>query len=845
MPYANLNARTFGLIFLLLFCSTTIASENDATATSDRKTPDLRSLIASADLTFETQVPRTEAGLPVGNGRMGTLVWTSPESLHLQINRGDVFSVDSYCNETVDYSGGCARIDIRFPTQVFPADNVRQHLSAYEGVVTVEGQGVTVTLFAWPEYDVIGVRIDQQHVDVETAEVDLQMLRPSWTRSFEHEALSRFQLGDDAVLTQRFHQPHYAGEYICRSAVAISVDGRDQKIEQSTATTAKMKIGAGKQPYTLWIGSSAAMDDTSDLPGIARQQCAAAVANGYEAVRAASAKWWQQFWTRSYVDLHSEDGRAAAVESAYHYYLYVMASTSRGKFPAKFNGMLWATGGDRRRWGSNFWWWNTQTLNLGLMAANQIELTDPLFDMYTRMFDAARTAARQQWGSQGIFIAETVPFNGPEVLPEDIAEELRDFLLERTQWHQTTEGFRKFVEKRNGYSGRWNFTHAPQAMPHSWISHILSSQAQIAWHYWQRYLYTQDEAWLRERAYPMIRGVAQFYRHYPNVKKGDDGYYHIHGVNNHESTWGGQDSHFELTAMMGILPLAVHVSQLLDVDQEMRGEWTELLENLTPLPTNRHPRAAFPWRAQDKVVWTSTLLPAKNIHSYKPGSQAFTHFDLINLETPPGRFARRAKDTYETFARRRRPLETSEKIHAMSLDSIMSAHMGDAEAVEFILPDQMTLARHPENLTLPNRMTLREGEQGQTVEHLGPTAFGLQESLVQAPAAGPGSQPVLRLFAACPSNWDASFRLLTRGGFLVRSSRIEGEIRFVEIESPLGGLCRVRNPWPDQDVVIEISSERQTMTTPDLIELPTKRGDVITLTRSGTAEIERLSNESR
>ena len=55
------------------------------------------------------------------------------------------------------------------------------------------------------------------------------------------------------------------------------------------------------------------MDDTSDLPGIARQQCAAAVANGYEAVRAASAKWWQQFWTRSYVDLHSEDGRAAAV----------------------------------------------------------------------------------------------------------------------------------------------------------------------------------------------------------------------------------------------------------------------------------------------------------------------------------------------------------------------------------------------------------------------------------------------------------------------------------------------------------------------------------------------------
>jgi hypothetical protein len=32
-----------------------------------------------------------------------------------------------------------------------------------------------------------------------------------------------------------------------------------------------------------------------------------------------------------------------------------MASSSRGKFPPKFNGMLWNTGGDLRSWGAQHW----------------------------------------------------------------------------------------------------------------------------------------------------------------------------------------------------------------------------------------------------------------------------------------------------------------------------------------------------------------------------------------------------------------------------------------------------------------------------------------------------------
>ena len=38
--------------------------------------------------------------------------------------------------------------------------------------------------------------------------------------------------------------------------------------------------------------------------------------------------------------------------------------------------------------------------------------------MYSGMFDACALAARQQWGSEGIFIPETVWFDGLAKLPE-------------------------------------------------------------------------------------------------------------------------------------------------------------------------------------------------------------------------------------------------------------------------------------------------------------------------------------------------------------------------------------------------------------------------------------------
>ena len=52
---------------------------------------DLRSLISAADLVYDKPVPRSEEGMPIGNGRMGTLVWTTPRiAAHADQSRGRV-----------------------------------------------------------------------------------------------------------------------------------------------------------------------------------------------------------------------------------------------------------------------------------------------------------------------------------------------------------------------------------------------------------------------------------------------------------------------------------------------------------------------------------------------------------------------------------------------------------------------------------------------------------------------------------------------------------------------------------------------------------------------------------
>src|SRR6202044_2372202 len=88
--------------------------------------------------------------------------------------------------------------------------------------------------------------------------------------------------------------------------------------------------------------------------------------------------------------------------------------------------------------------------------------------------------------------------------------------------------------------------------PYGAVNHIFGTTAKVAYLYWRRYEFTLDSDWLRIRAYPMLKGAAEFYRNHPNVKKGDDGKYHIQWANSNEGVYGARDTDEDLSAMRGV-----------------------------------------------------------------------------------------------------------------------------------------------------------------------------------------------------------------------------------------------------------------------------------------------------
>src|ERR1044072_7185985 len=121
--------------------------------------------------------------------------------------------------------------------------------------------------------------------------------------------------------------------------------------------------------------------------------------------------------------------------------------------------------------------------------------------------------------------------------------------------------------------------------PYGAVNHIFGSNAKIAYYFWRRYEYSLDRDWLRDRAYPMLKGAVEFYRNYPNLKKGADGQYHIHHVNSNESVYGARDTDEDTSAIRGVTAALRRPSEILETDAPMRPIWREFLDHMAPIPT--------------------------------------------------------------------------------------------------------------------------------------------------------------------------------------------------------------------------------------------------------------------
>ncbi len=835
---------------------------------------DARTVVSRADLRYVGRVAHSEQGMPIGNGRTGSLVWATPRSLRLQVNRVDVFPSNSASNSFYerhqDFTGGCGFVDLDFGTvgaEVFPDAGVAQHLSIYDGRLTITGKGVSISALTWPEQDVLVVRVVDERPQPVALSARLRMLRSMAVyaraagsragstervnvyRTRSHTSTSRLQArGDRIVLTQEFAE----GDYRAGSALAIGLAGPSAGFLFPNETELQLLVPPGQREATFFISSAAASGQQPDPAAAALAQVDAAAAQGHAALERATEEWWHGFWSRGYLALHSADGVADYVEQNYNYYLYIMAATSRGKYPAKFNGMIWSTAGDLRPWGSQFWGANQSCYNEAVPATDHLELLDPTFSMYSGMYAACALAARQQWGSQGIYIPETAFFDGLAKLPDDVAAEMRELYLMRKPWDQRSERFKTFCDTKLGHSSRYNWKGADSwvdgryvwadrgAGPFGPVSHIFATGAKLAYLYWQRYEYTLDRAWLKDRAYPMIKGVAEFYRNFPNLQKGADGKYHILHVNSNEPVWDARDTDEEIAAMRGIFPAAIKSAEILNADPELQRAWREVLANLAPLPTSDGAGAGAPAGSSRPRVWVKGIGPAG--HGNPSGlpdqnTLAIWLFDLCTLENPDAETLKLANATYEAFFRN--GVGPNARVGVLSKVAIAAATLGRAEDVKYLIPAQIRASTRDVTDTatvefppvLANRMTLREGPQAMDVQRLGRAGLATQLALLQSLPPGPAQDPIIRLFPSWPREWDAAYTLRARGAFLVSAEIRQGVIGLVRLRSEAGSECRLRNPWGAGGVRLRRNGKDAERLQGALLRFKTTKGELIEVTR--------------
>jgi hypothetical protein len=77
---------------------------------------------------------------------------------------------------------------------------------------------------------------------------------------------------------------------------------------------------------------------------------------------------------------------------------------------------------------------------------------------------------------------------------------------------------------------------------------------------------------------------------------------------------------------------------------------------------------------------------------------------------------------------------------------------------------------------------------------------------------GSVTEGILHVFPALPAAWTGAFSLAAPGGFRISAEAVEGKVSYVAVQSLMGGICRLANPWGEgcpvwilngRDVVME------------------------------------------
>ena len=235
--------------------------------------------------------------------------------------------------------------------------------------------------------------------------------------------------------------------------------------------------------------------------------------------------WWRRFWERSSVQLPD-----AQIESLWYMGLYLLASASReGGASVSLHG-LWQPDSCMPP-SLGLYIWDFYPQYWGIYSANHLELGTAYYDHFLSILPRLKEETEKFYGWEGAYV------------PGQMA-----------------------------IDGSWLFAPWP---------HVLfwpGTSAWIAQAFWQHYLYSKDEDFLAEKAYPFMRECMLFYEGF--LKKGEDGKYHIYPTQSPETGGWGRDDTLTLSLLRYLINGLLNAVNILGLNETHQRAWSEIVDNL-------------------------------------------------------------------------------------------------------------------------------------------------------------------------------------------------------------------------------------------------------------------------
>jgi len=417
----------------------------------------------------------------------------------------------------------------------------------------------------------------------------------------------------------------------------------------------------------------------------------------------------------------------AAITLRYAAQRYLNACAGRGRLPIRFNGSLFTMSHkgdpDYRQWGHGYWWQNTRLPYYTMFASGDLDMLQPLFNMYCGLIDFNVKRTRKYLGHGGAYFPECMQPWGDHFL-----------------YVYSADGQLKYEK------GAWK-DRADKLQRSGWHKYEWVGQLELSLMLLRYYAFTQDDAWFRTKALPSVREYVRYFdEHY---KLDANGRYLMHPAQATEMWWNCTNPMPEIAGLTCVTEMLLALPKGV-LSEDDRALFAKIRARIPDLPTRK---------LGGKVAFAPADKFAGRHNFETPELYCVFPFRLCSFEKPNveiGRHSYREGRMYKLY-------------HGWAQDEVNAAYLGMTEEARKHIADRALthskkIYRWPAYWG-PNFNWCPDQDEG-----------GIFLSTIQSMLMQYEGDKIF-LLPAWPKEWNCSFKLHAPKNTTIEGRVVDGELK--------------------------------------------------------------------